>query len=385
MKKILLSALSICLLTMSIQAQSVKDLLKQASELIDVADKQMTDRLLNPDAPLTDPDAAFKAYEIYAQALSIAEKKGDIKKTISGLSDTETHLNNIAVTHYTNKDYVAAFKNFDASIKTYEALKSKGSKSRLDDETLLADQQLFAGITAYYSENYEAAKPYYEAIYAAGTDEPVIYEGLYKMYQESDPAKADEILTAGREKLPDNTTLLFTEINKYLNEGKLDVLITKLEEAIEKEPDNLSVINTLGNVYDQLHVKATKDGDSALAEEYFQSALGQYQGVIDLEPDNFDAWYSSGALYYNLAANMAPQINELANDFSAEGTKKYNAMKDKMDGTFAQALPYFEKAETINGEDMNTVIALKEIYARQNKFEKVTAYTEKLAALQAEK
>jgi len=425
MKKIVLTLLSIFFLAIAVQAQDAKSMVKTAEKaigefikdpsntgklveakamfdealdsggtadlynkkgqaFIKIADQQMTARLLNPEAPLLDPLAAIEAQSAFSKALEMAEKKGDKKKAISGLSDTETHLNNIAVNLYQSKDYATAFQNFDASIKTMNQLKAIGEESRLDDPALLADQNLFAGITAYYSDNQEAALPYYEGLYAAGTEEPAIYEGLIAMKKESDPEGSLEILQAARAKFPDNTSLLFAEINYYLAAGQLDVLIEKLELAIEKEPDNMSVVTTLGNVYDQLHVSATKENDEAKSEEYFNKALETYQKVIDKDESNFDAWYSSGALYYNKAANMAPAINELGNDFSAEGTKKYDAMKEKMDGAFAQALPYFEKAETLKADDRNTIIALKEIFARQSKFDKVEVYASKLDNLKVE-
>ncbi len=381
MKKILLSIFSVCLLVVGLQAQSAKDLIKQATEAIGSADKQFTARLLNPEAPLDNPMAAVEALNMFAQALEISEKKGDIKKAISGIADTETHLANFGAGLYQSEDYAGSFANFDASIKAHHLLKANKQKSRLDEEGLLAEQELFAGITAFYSENYEGAMPYYQKLYENGTEEATVYEGLYTMTLAKDPAAAQEILTAGREKFPDNTSLLFTEINQYLNEGRLAELIGKLEAARAAEPNNLSVITTLGNVFDQLHVKATEDGDEAKAEEYFQSALGVYKEVLDKDETNFDAWYSSGALYYNKAANLAPQINELANDFSAEGTKKYEALKSKMDDTFKTSLPYFEKAEALKAGDRNTIIALKEIYARQNQFDKVTEYQTKLDAI----
>ena len=381
MKKILLSMLSVCLLGVGLQAQSAKDLLKQAAEIIKVADTQMTARLLNPEAPLENEMAGVESFKIYAQALEIAEKKGDIKKALSGISEAETHMNNLGVGLYQSGNYAGAFSNFDTAMQAYELLKANGKDSRLDDDTARADNELFAGITAFYSENYEAALPYYQTIYDRGTEEPSVYEGLYTMLSESDPAAADEILTAGREKFPENTTLLFTEINKYLQEGNLDVLIEKLEAAKAAEPDNLSVVTTLGSVYEQLHVKATEDGDEAKAAEYFDSALAVYEEVLAKDASNFDAHYSSGALFYNKAANLAPKINELANDFSAEGTKKYEVLKKQMDDTFGEALPYFKKAEEIKADDRNTIIALKEIYARQGKFDMVETYTAKLDAL----
>ena len=52
-----------------------------------------------------------------------------------------------------------------------------------------------------------------------------------------------------------------------------------------------------------------------------------------------------------------------------------------MDGYFDEALPFFETALTLNATDANTLIALKEIYARKNMFDKVNEMKEKLDAI----
>ena len=222
MKKILLSIFSVCLVAMSLQAQSAKDLLKQAAESMKSADDQFKLRLLNPESPLDNPMAAVQAFETFAQALQVSEKKGDIKKAIAGLSDVESHLSNLGAGLYQSEDYAGSFANFDASIKASNLLKENGQASRLDEDGLLAEQELFAGITAFYSNNFEGAKPYYQKLYENGTEEAVVYEGLYQMTLEEDPAAAEAILAAGREKFPDNASLMFTEINQYLTEGRLD-------------------------------------------------------------------------------------------------------------------------------------------------------------------
>ncbi|MFN4256900.1 MAG: hypothetical protein ACK4Q5_18005, partial [Saprospiraceae bacterium] len=41
------------------------------------------------------------------------------------------------------------------------------------------------------------------------------------------------------------------------------------------------------------------------------------------------------------------------------------AMKKEVDMLFDQALPFFQKAEGFDANDMNTLIALKEIYTRR--------------------
>jgi tetratricopeptide (TPR) repeat protein len=77
-------------------------------------------------------------------------------------------------------------------------------------------------------------------------------------------------------------------------------------------------------------------------------------------------------------------MNELANDYSKEGTAKYDKAKEDSDEMFEKALPYFQKSEKINGKDMNTLIALKEIFARKNQFDKAEEYKAKIEALNAE-
>ena len=78
---------------------------------------------------------------------------------------------------------------------------------------------------------------------------------------------------------------------------------------------------------------------------------------------------------------MTSMLNELGNDYSSAGTKKYNAIKAEMDGLFGEALPFFLKAEELDPKDMNTMIALKEIYARQGLLDKSKEYKTKMESL----
>jgi len=65
-----------------------------------------------------------------------------------------------------------------------------------------------------------------------------------------DKSGAGSILSEGREKFPNDAGLLFAEINLYLKDGRLNELTARLEQAIEQEPNNVSLYVTLGNVYD---------------------------------------------------------------------------------------------------------------------------------------
>lgn len=158
---------------------------------------------------------------------------------------------------------------------------------------------------------------------------------------DKDEKKAFEYLDAGKKLYPDDNEILFAEINYYIKANKLNELVDKLQMAINKEPENVSVYNALGNVYDQLNQNERNAGNTAKADEYFNLAFKNFESALSKDPNNFDAMYSQGALYYNKAASMVTKLNALSNDYSSAGTKKYNELKGEMDGYFNQALPLF--------------------------------------------
>lgn len=349
----------------------------------EAASAQVNAKLIDPTYELANADLAVKALDAYVKAHGMAEKKGDKNDALAGIKTVENVINNIAIYNFQESKYGEAFTYFSSAIEAYKALSANGGESRLDDEVERKDHYFYTGVSGYYGEKGVEAAPVLEELVGMGTDKGLVYEALYNIYATTDKEKAAGFLNKGRELFPDDTGLLFAEINYYLTEGKLDVLTGKLKTAIEKEPENVTLYTTTGNVFDQLNQKERAAGNTAKADEYFDEALNYYSQAIAKDPANFDAVYSQGALYYNKAASLTGAINELANDFSAAGTKKYDALKLTMDGYFNEALPYFKKAETMNGDDLNTLIALKEIHARKNEMDSVATYKAKIDALQA--
>jgi len=377
----------LALLNTALQSEEVsgnaKNMIMVADAYNAVADGQIKSKILNPTYELGNVDLAMKAFETYSKAYDIAEKKGDKKKALAGLRTNEDHLNNIGIYFFQESKYAEAFDFFNKCIDAYKYISEKGGNSRLDDEVERKEHYFYTGAAGYYGKKGMTAAPVLMEIAEQGTDKALIYEALYNILATEDNAKAVSYLEKGRELFPDDTGLLFAEINYYLTEGKLDILTDKLKSALEKEPDNVSLYTTLGNVYDQLNQTERDAGNIEKADEYFNDAMTYYNGALKKDPTNFDAVYSQGALYYNKAASLTGKINELANDFSAAGTKKYDALKKEMDGFFGQALPFFVKAEGMNGKDLNTLIALREIYARQSLMDKVGEYKTKIEAAKA--
>ena len=348
--------------------------------LNEIGKAEMNRKILDPKFELATPKAGMMAMEAFEMAMAKAIKKSQTKDALAGIKENEEVSNNIGITYFQAQDYNQAYANFAATLKANELLKANKMESRLDDPAAKNDQTFYTAVAGYFGDNKDASLPLFESLYKQGKAQPLVYEALFNMTADKNIDKAMEYLSAGREANPDDNGLLFAEINYYLKENKLDLLVDKLKMAIAKEPDNVSVYNTMGNVYDQLNQKERDGGNNAKADEYFNLAFDYFGQALSKDPKNFDATYSQGALYYNKAAGMVSKLNALSNDFTPAGTKKYNALKEEMDGYFKQALPYFLKAEELDPKDINTLIALKEVYARSGDFEKSNAYKAKMEA-----
>ncbi len=353
----------------------------QGSVYAELMNKDIQQIVLNPDAKLANPDAAMTAFHSYQKALETAEKKFEIKDALAGISTILQNVNYMGSIAYQRQDFERAYKLFNATVVGDKLLKENGEDRFFTDDAQMMEQKYYAGIAALSGQMMPEAEMLFTELYEADYENPAVYEALYKVNHDKNMEKAEKILKEGRTRFPEDVGLLYSEINFMLEKGRLDELIGSLEKALEKEPSNLSVITTLGNVNDQLYQRAMKDGNEEKASGYFNAALKYFEKALDQDPNYFDAIYSIGQLYYNKAAQLTQEMNALADDYTKEGTTKYEEKKEQSDEMFEKALPYFQKAEAINDKDMNTLIALKEIFARKNDFEKSNMYKERIDAL----
>ena len=270
-----------------------------------------------------------------------------------------------------------------------------------------------------------------------GYNEPYVYQALSEIYNNLGRVEdAIAVINAGRKAFPTNQALIITELNFYLAQGKVEEIVNKLQEAINLDPDNVELYFALGNAYGELEKTAmiesgtpaesvksclgepdsredvTEKGTSAQkwtygkveitmvdgkisdiegdmkqlneiaakcdnpakAKEYFGKAVDAYKKALELQPDNFENNLYLGALYYNTAIEINKKIINLPLDAEAE----YNKLVEERNQLYADALPYFEKAHALNDKDVPTMQALKEIYAKQNNFEKMKEIKTKL-------
>jgi len=333
---------------------------------------EMAMQQVNPNAKLTGDNDALEAFNAYRTAYEKPEaKKYEKEQAIDGIVQIQPLVINVGVSKYNDKEFEKAFFAFRASLEAHEILKASKKKSVLDDPKEYTDQVFFTALLASLGKRCNDAVSFYEILYNKGTDSVGVYEGLYNCKLElKDEAGALKILQEGRKKFPEEGSLLFAEINYYISKGRLNELTGSLEHAINKEPGNASLYRALGDVYNNLFTALMEDSTKTREQkapklkEYADLAKANFKTAIDKEPNNVDFNYSLGALLYNETNIIAQEMN--ATSFTtAAGQKRYQELKTEMLKDVDEALKYFQKAESLDPNDMSMLAALIQAYGRK--------------------
>lgn len=330
------------------------------------------------------PGYAMKSYENYVAALNLGVRRHQERDAAAGIAESAGILINGGVDHFELGNAEASLEFFETVFKARNLLNEKGYETVLATEEQYQEHSFRTAFMAYQSGNFDRAQEVLEALYAAEADNAGVYEILSAIYISNEDPRAMQVLEKGLERYPDNKGLQYAELNYYLRKGELEELIDKLKRAIEGEPDNPTLYSTLGNVYDNLYQKTFEEGNVEQSEVYFDEAYKYYNKAIELNPDFSDAVYSIGAMYFNRAAYITREMVELERDYSREATQRYSQLQKKVNDLFDMALPYFQRAETMDPNDQNILIALQRIYANMDNLEKAQEYRDRLSVLQGE-
>ena len=323
-------------------------------------------------------DASAKAIESFQEAYARYEKGRDKTKAVQGMQGLAQSLSSISnallgATRY--EDAYAPLKQLNDINEFYLA---NDEEPLYPDEAQAQQQKYITAIVANQAGDVETALSLFDELYVAEYDEANVYAGYAQaLIADGQEDKGLEVLGAGRERYSDNSDILFAEINYYITKQDFATLERKLQEAIAKEPDNVGLYTALGNTYMNLSTDSTSTPEQS--DEYMAKSISYYNQALERDADNVDATYSIGSLYFNKAVAKTTEMNNLGT--SKADQQRYDQLNTEINDLFAEALPYFEKAETMDPDDRNTLIALKEIYARQNDFEKSNAYKDRLESL----
>lgn len=301
---------------------------------------------------------------------------------------------NDAANAYNGKKYDEAYNLAKSAIEIHDLEGGKRLTSKTFD-TIAAQSKVIQGYSAYYSKRYDDAIPVLLSLKdgSIGNDASVylLLADIYKTQNKNSEYMA--ILAEGRKQYPDNVNLRNEELNYFIRSGQQDLLLKKLEEAVAKEPNNVDLMSNLADTYSGMATPKDAQGKELPKPSNYVDLVGKaeglYMSILKVDANNVGVNYNTGVLYYNQATDVNKQMNEIKGT-SAADQKKYDALKVQREALFTKSLPYLEKTYTIlepkagslNSEDKFTyqsaLVALKEIYVRQNKMDKSAEMKAKL-------
>lgn len=283
-----------------------------------------------------DPQCLTKALESYNKALEIEPKYEFAEEINANRMIIGNNLYGSGVENFNAKKFDAALSDFESVLMI------------TPNDTLGI---LNCAYSAEKAGNKAKAKSYYNRLVDMRFKDPKIFIFLGNIYKsEGDSAAALSTIQKGRAMHPSDNSLVIEELNMYLFSGKDKEALESLNLAIQGDPKNANLYFAQGTVHDKIGKK--------------DMAATSYKKAIELKPDYFDAYYNLGAMYFNEAAEMANKANEL------KSNTEYAKAKEKFEARFKESEPYLEKALELNPNDTNTMMSLKQLYARLNENDK---------------
>lgn len=342
-------------------------------------------------------DGGFKDKAPYREAARSYMKANELKANYEKNSITQGLLvgaysyYNDAAKAYNAKNYVEAY---DYATQVASIHDMEGGKRYADNkgfDTVKSQAMTIGAYSAYYNKDYDKAIPVLQAMkndpIGKSANAYLLLADIYKTQNKD--AEYLAILEEGKKQYPDNQNLRNEELNYYIRTGKQDELMKKLEAAVASDPNNAELQFNLANGYNNMAFPKSGPKPANLAE-LIGKAEGAYSKALTVNPNSAEYNYNLGVLYYNQATEINEQMNNIPDDRSAASKKRYDDLLPKRDAMFTKALPYLEKtisilepkATNLNEDDRFTykssLMAAREIYARQDKLDKAGELKKKL-------
>ncbi|RED26600.1 tetratricopeptide repeat protein [Flavobacterium cutihirudinis] len=401
---ILASALLISLATFA-----QKDQIKSAEKALKSGDAQGAVSILNDAenmiANAKDVEQAQFYFVKGNSYLELANKKVDESKNLSLAADSYKKLIEIEKASGKQKYSTQAAtsitdikgKLINSAIEDTQANKNSEGAKKLYDAYLLDKNDTinlyYAASTAVNAQDFDTALPMYEELkkinysgkgtsYTAvnkatknedgfnsakerdlavklGTHEKPKTEAIpskrgeiYKnlaliLVQKGKIEEAKKAISDARKTNPDDSSLLLTEANLYLETKDYDTYKKLVGEALQKEPNNADLVFNLG-------VLSANAGNNADAEKYYLRA-------IEVNPNYTNAYLNLAALKLEAEKPIIDEMNKLGT--SAKDMKRYDVLKAQREGVFKSVIPYLKKANELDPKNESVSKTLLGVYS----------------------
>lgn len=160
-------------------------------------------------------------------------------------------------------------------------------------------------------------------------------------------AEAKKAVADARVTNPDDSSLMLTEANLYLQTKDFDKYKQIITEVLAKNPNDAGLVYNLG-------VISANANDNVEAEKYYKRA-------VEIKPDYTNAYINLAVLKLQNEKVLIEEMNKLGT--SDKDMKRYDALKKKREDLFRSTLPYLQKAYELDPENTDIVKTLSGVYS----------------------
>lgn len=239
---------------------------------------------------------------------------------------------------YINKGYgFYNTMNFEKALRCFET----AQKINPQDTT----GYLYASFAAEEMGRYDLVKNNIENLENLGYKNPQLYAQKISIVnnEEGNPEKALEIAEEALKEFPGNPDLLEAQTNIFLQQSKFKGAINNLKILSAMAPENSQYLLVLASAYN-------KSGDT-------DNALQNYDKVISLDPENFNALYNKAAIFFEQGRKVYEEVHAMNIDtYQANGKEKEKEMEQYFQKSKETALKALDLAT--EEEDQSSVNVL---------------------------
>lgn len=281
-------------------------------------------------------EAAYKAYKawIVADSLDVVEsqnnpkRKGKLKyrkDIVEKIVPIKIYISNYGNIMFNKENFEAAKDAYQSFINMPNLPMFKGS------DQISASDSLF-----YFAKN----------------NLKLVYKRLcYAYLDKKDSVAYLKALNEAIELYPTDDYFLRNKIQYDINRGDEKSALQNIDKTLALNPNNEVLYYVRGFIY-------------SMKSDKHKEAMADYQKAIDLKPTYAEAWagygdvlFGEGDIYYKKSADVK--------DNNASDMLKKSAYD-----SYKKAIPYYEKARTLNYNDDTMLKRLQSIYRKLQMFDK---------------
>lgn len=271
------------------------------------------------------PDWANQAYSAALECQRLDPKQEFATQINEVFSFVANEYYNQASKAYGEKDYAKAIEFSEKSITGFN--NSGNSK-------FATDAMFIAGVSSVATHDTANTIKYFNQMIRKKTDNNYVYQTLFNIYKtKNDNANAMKVATNYTRNCKNDFKSYLMLAEGYLLDNNLDKSKEQINTVLEMTKDSV-------NLYPLVLVLSAdvleKGGD-------LDGAIAKYNESLTLKPNQFEANYGLGGMYYNRAADKTNAANQIE-PFDEEKIALIDKLEAEAKELYGQSISYLEKS-----------------------------------------